>query len=64
MCVCFSDMVVSGLHGTNDELHAGVIASMSLHVRSLAEEFSIRHMPNSKLQLKIGMHTGIWWKIH
>lgn len=52
------DMVVSGLPIRNGDNHAGEIASMSLHLLSAILDFRIRHMPDRKLQLRIGMHSG------
>ena len=59
MCVCvYIDMVVSGLPILNGDQHAGEIASMSLHLLSAITTFKIRHMPERKLQLRIGIHSG------
>jgi atrial natriuretic peptide receptor A len=52
-------MVVSGLPETNGIEHARQIARMSLKIRENVENFVIRHKPNEKLQLRIGIHTGI-----
>lgn len=52
------DMVVSGLPIRNGDQHAGEIASMSLHLLSAILTFTIRHMPDTKLQLRIGLHSG------
>lgn len=52
------DMVVSGLPVRNEEKHAGEIASMSLHLLSEILNFKIRHLPEMKLQLRIGIHSG------
>ena len=54
-------MVVSGLPVRNGDNHAGEIASMSLHLLSAILDFTIRHMPDRKLQLRIGMHSG--WEL-
>lgn len=51
-------MVVSGLPIRNGDNHAGEIASMSLHLLSAILSFKIRHMPEKKLQLRIGLHSG------
>ena len=51
-------MVVSGLPVRNGDQHAGEIASMSLHLLSAILTFTIRHMPETKLQLRIGIHSG------
>ncbi|XP_055383503.1 speract receptor [Condylostylus longicornis] len=51
-------MVVSGLPIRNGDLHAAEIASMSLHLLGAISEFKIRHRPNEKLLLRIGIHSG------
>ena len=53
-----TDMVVSGLPLCNGDQHAGEIASMSLHFLLAILSFKIRHMPEAKLQLRIGIHSG------
>lgn len=51
-------MVVSGLPIRNGDIHAGEIASMSLHLLEAIREFKIRHRPNDTLKLRIGIHSG------
>ncbi|KAL9911404.1 speract receptor isoform 1-T8 [Glossina fuscipes fuscipes] len=51
-------MVVSGLPIRNNDIHAAEIASMSLHLLNAVSEFKIRHRPDNKLLLRIGIHTG------
>lgn len=51
-------MCCSGLPIRNGDLHAAEIASMSLHLLSAISKFTIRHRPNDKLLLRIGIHTG------
>lgn len=51
-------MVVSGLPQRNGIEHARQIARMSLKIRDKVDSFVIRHRPNDKLQLRIGIHTG------
>ncbi|XP_011493860.1 PREDICTED: guanylate cyclase 32E [Ceratosolen solmsi marchali] len=51
-------MVVSGLPIRNGIQHAGEIASMSLCLLDAIKQFSIRHRPLDKLQLRIGIHSG------
>ena len=53
-------MVVSGLPVRNDNLHAGEIASMSLHLLEQIKSFKIRHRPDDTLKLRIGLHSGIF----
>lgn len=51
-------MVVSGLPDRNGNLHAREIARMSLRLLDTVRNFVIRHRPNDKLHLRIGMHSG------
>ncbi|XP_033327038.1 guanylate cyclase 32E isoform X2 [Megalopta genalis] len=51
-------MVVSGLPIRNGIQHAGEIASMSLCLLNAIKQFTIRHRPLDKLQLRIGIHSG------
>ncbi|XP_071539288.1 atrial natriuretic peptide receptor 1 [Panulirus ornatus] len=51
-------MVVSGLPMRNGTEHTREIASMSLALLREVETFTIRHRPEDKLKLRIGMHTG------
>ncbi|GFT69472.1 guanylate cyclase 32E [Nephila pilipes] len=51
-------MVVSGLPIRNGDRHAGEIASLALRLREALETFEIRHRPNERLSLRIGINTG------
>ncbi|XP_070538177.1 atrial natriuretic peptide receptor 1-like [Ptychodera flava] len=51
-------MVVSGLPITNGNLHAREISRMALRLLESVETFKIRHRPEEKLKLRIGIHTG------
>nr|XP_020635632.1 guanylate cyclase 2G-like [Pogona vitticeps] len=51
-------MVASGLPIRNGTKHVEEIATMSLHFLSAIISFKIRHMPEEKLMLRIGIHTG------
>ncbi|XP_070503442.1 speract receptor [Chironomus tepperi] len=51
-------MVCSGLPIRNGDIHAGEIASMSLHLLEAIREFKIRHRPDDNLMLRIGIHSG------
>eukprot|EP01135_Chromosphaera_perkinsii_P006514 Nk52_evm4s533 gene=Nk52_evmTU4s533 len=52
-------MVASGLPVRNGDLHISEIATMSLHLLEFVHgSLSISHMPNTKLQLRIGCHCG------
>ncbi|KAK7491894.1 hypothetical protein BaRGS_00016913 [Batillaria attramentaria] len=51
-------MVVSGLPIRNGLSHAGEIASMSLHLLSAVSSFRIRHRPDARLKIRIGIHSG------
>ncbi|TMS16677.1 Atrial natriuretic peptide receptor 1, partial [Larimichthys crocea] len=51
-------MVVSGLPERNGDRHADEIAKMSLDLVAAVRQVSIPHMPNQRLQLRAGIHTG------
>ncbi|XP_046726443.1 uncharacterized protein LOC124399522 isoform X2 [Silurus meridionalis] len=51
-------MVVSGLPERNGEKHADEIAKMSLDLVAAVRQVLIPHMPNKRLQLRAGIHTG------
>ena len=51
-------MVVSGLPHRNNGQHAAEIAKMSLHLLSDLSKFKIKHKPEEKLKLRIGLHSG------
>lgn len=51
-------MVVSGLPERNNDRHASEIARMSLTLLASVREFKIRHRPEDKLRLRIGIHSG------
>ncbi|CAG2104529.1 unnamed protein product [Medioppia subpectinata] len=50
-------MVVSGLPERIGDRHAKEIASMALELLESVKTFRIRHKPDEKLQLRIGIHT-------
>ncbi|KAM3617288.1 uncharacterized protein V6R79_004220 [Siganus canaliculatus] len=51
-------MVVSGLPERNGDKHADEIAKMALDLVAAVRQVSIPHMPNQRLQLRAGIHTG------
>ena len=51
-------MVVSGLPMRNGDLHAREIARLSLSLLNGVINFRIRHRPDKKLLLRIGIHSG------
>lgn len=51
-------MVVSGLPVRNGDLHAREIARMALAFLEKVKNFQIRHRPEEKLKLRIGLHSG------
>jgi len=53
-------MVVSGLPNRNGIRHAGEIANMSLDLLSDMCSFKIKHLPEKQLQLRIGIHSGLY----
>lgn len=52
-------MVVSGLPERNGDKHADEIAKMSLDLVAAVRQVLIPHMPNKRLQLRAGIHTGV-----
>ena len=52
-------MVVSGLPTRNGDNHVAEIAKMSLHLLQTIPKFKIKHKPDTKIKLRIGLHTGI-----
>ena len=51
-------MVASGLPIRNGRLHAGEISRMALRLLDAVKDFDVRHKPNFKLKLRIGIHSG------
>ena len=51
-------MVISGLRESNGLSHAGHIATMALDLMQATITFDIPHMPDERLQLRAGMHSG------
>ncbi|KAG1954993.1 atrial natriuretic peptide receptor [Pimephales promelas] len=51
-------MVASGLPISNGNLHAEEISTMALHFLFALKSFKIRHLPNEKLALRIGINSG------
>ena len=51
-------MVVSGLPMANGDLHGREIARLSLDLLNEISNFRVRHRPNYKLLLRIGIHSG------
>ncbi len=52
-------MVASGLPISNGTRHAEDISTMALHFLSAIKRFKIRHLPNEKLALRIGINSGM-----
>lgn len=51
-------MVVSGLPIRNGIAHAGEVASMALALLSATRAFRVRHRPDQRLLLRVGIHSG------
>lgn len=51
-------MVVSGLPERNGDRHADEIAKMALDLVAAVRQVCIPHMPDQRLQLRAGIHTG------
>nr|XP_006813370.1 PREDICTED: atrial natriuretic peptide receptor 1-like [Saccoglossus kowalevskii] len=52
-------MVVSGLPIRNGDYHAREIGRMALALLEAVKTFKIRHKPEEKLKLRIGIHSGM-----
>jgi class 3 adenylate cyclase len=51
-------MVVSGLPKPNGNQHVVAISDMALNLLDVVSGFKVRHRPDEKLKLRIGLHTG------
>ncbi|OWA52165.1 Atrial natriuretic peptide receptor 2 [Hypsibius exemplaris] len=51
-------VIVSGLPHRNGQQHAGEIARMALTLRETMSTFQVRHLPEKRLQLRIGLNSG------
>lgn len=51
-------MLVSGLPLRNERRHAGEVGTLSLDLLSVTQGFRIRHAPEKRLLLRIGVHSG------
>ena len=51
-------MVVSGLPVANGVKHAREMALLSLHLLRSLHDFRVPHMPEERLRLRIGLHSG------
>jgi len=51
-------MVASGLPARNGDTHVSEVAKMSLELLETVNKFKIKHRPDKKLKLRIGLHSG------
>uniref|UniRef100_A0AAQ6IVQ2 Guanylate cyclase n=1 Tax=Anabas testudineus TaxID=64144 RepID=A0AAQ6IVQ2_ANATE len=51
-------MVASGVPNRNGNRHAAEVANMSLDILHSIAAFKIRHMPEMKVKIRIGLHSG------
>ncbi|XP_037618775.1 retinal guanylyl cyclase 1-like isoform X5 [Sebastes umbrosus] len=51
-------MVASGVPNRNGNRHAGEVANMSLDILHCIAAFKIKHMPEIKVKIRIGLHSG------
>ena len=52
-------MVASGLPRENGRRHASEISDMALELLEGVDSFTIPHLPDEQLKLRIGIHTGM-----
>jgi class 3 adenylate cyclase len=52
-------MVVGGIPNPRPD-HAEQIATMALDLLHQSGNFKVRHLPGVPLQLRIGLHTGLY----
>lgn len=52
-------MVASGVPNRNGNRHAAEVSNMSLDILHAIGTFKIKHMPEIKVKIRIGLHTGI-----
>lgn len=51
-------MVASGVPNRNGTRHAAEMANMSLDILHCIGTFKMRHMPDLKVRIRIGLHSG------
>lgn len=51
-------MVASGVPNRNGTRHAAEVANMSLDILHSIAAFKIKHMPEIKVKIRIGLHSG------
>lgn len=51
-------MVASGVPNRNGNRHAAEVANMSLDILHSIGAFKIKHMPEIKVKIRIGLHSG------
>lgn len=55
-------MVASGVPNRNGNRHAAEVANMSLDILHSIAAFKIKHMPEIKVKIRIGLHSGGSWQ--
>ena len=51
-------MVASGVPNRNGHRHAAEMCNMSLDILHCIGAFKMRHMPDVKVKIRIGLHSG------
>lgn len=51
-------LCVSGLPHRNGNEHAKEVAEMSFELLRAIRTFRIPHLPNEKINIRVGLHTG------
>jgi len=52
-------LVASGVPTRNGNRHAPEIANFSLQILEFVEHYKIPGFPNTQLQIRVGIHTGL-----
>jgi len=53
-------LVASGVPTRNGNLHASEIATFSLEILEFVDRYKIHGLPNIKLKIRVGIHTGLF----
>lgn len=57
-------MVASGVPNRNGNRHAAEVSNMSLDILHSIGAFKIKHMPEIKVKIRIGLHSGLHLRVY